>query len=117
LAAPPPLAAGALEGLLDAARGFVVIGCAALLLLPSTAITSPGSRAASHVHPAGRRQHHRDPPRANIACERKETPVKRSAERILTTHVGSLPRPAALLQAAGGHDGHEPSSGAACHRL
>ncbi len=33
--------------------------------------------------------------------------MKQSSERILTTHVGSLPRPAALLQAAGQKDGDE----------
>jgi 5-methyltetrahydropteroyltriglutamate--homocysteine methyltransferase len=33
--------------------------------------------------------------------------MKHSSERILTTHVGSLPRPAALLQAAGQQDGDE----------
>ena len=33
--------------------------------------------------------------------------MKHSSERILTTHVGSLPRPAALLQAAGQQGGDE----------
>jgi 5-methyltetrahydropteroyltriglutamate--homocysteine methyltransferase len=33
--------------------------------------------------------------------------MNRSAERILTTHVGSLPRPAALLRAAGEKDANE----------
>jgi 5-methyltetrahydropteroyltriglutamate--homocysteine methyltransferase len=34
--------------------------------------------------------------------------MKRSTERLLTTHTGSLPRPAALREAAGG-DGYEPA--------